>query len=134
MTAGTPQHRGTTKDGHRLRTKTSPRKAAARVGASEVLAVTQASTKVDAVAGTMVNLDSADNAEGVAMEGKEKTQEKKKAQKNGVAARDTKENALEQESVKDFVVTETRLGIAPSLQQSEGEIHKAKNTEANTKI
>ena len=105
MTAGTLQHRGTTKDGHRQRTKTCPRKAATRVGASCVLAVIQASTKVDAVAGTMVNLDSADNAEGVAIEGKEKTQETEKAQKT-VWLCGTQKSALKQESVKDFVVTD----------------------------
>ena len=51
VTAGTPQHRGTTKDPG---TKTSPRKAAVLVGASGVLAEVQASMKADTAAGTVV--------------------------------------------------------------------------------
>ena len=39
-----------------------------------------------------------------------------------MAVRDTKENSSEQECVKDFVVTEKRLGIAPLPQQSEREL------------
>ena len=86
--------------------KANPRKAAVLVGACRVLA------------------DSANNTEGVAMEGKEKTQGREKGtEEGGVAVRDTKENASEQESVKDFVVTEKRLlGIAPPPQQSERQV------------
>ena len=54
MTADTPQNRGTTKDGHHPRTKTSPRKAAFWIEASGVLAIIQASMKADAATGTMV--------------------------------------------------------------------------------
>ena len=45
------------------------------------------------------------------MEGKEKTQGKKqRTEEDGVAVRDTKENASELVSVKDFVVTEKKPG------------------------
>ena len=54
--------------------------------------------------------DSADNTEGVVMEGKEKTQGREKmTEEDGVAVRDSKENSSEQESVKYFVVKEKRL-------------------------
>ena len=54
--------------------------------------------------------DSADNTEGVAVEGKEKTHRSVKGTvEDGVAVRDTKENVSEQESVKDFVAREKRL-------------------------
>ena len=124
MTAGTPQHRGTTKDGHHPEQRPVHEKAAIRVGASGVLAEIQTSTKADAATGTMVkHTNSADNTEGVAMEGKEKTQGRDKGtEKDGVAVRDTKENASEQTSVKDFVVTEKKLSrTAPPPQQPERE-------------
>ena len=47
---------------------------------------------------------------------------KKGTQEDGVAVRDTQENASEQERMINFVVPEKRLGIAPSPQQPEGEL------------
>ena len=53
--------------------------------------------------------DSADNTEGVMLEGREKTQGREKGpEEDGVAVRDAKENASEQESVKDILATEKR--------------------------
>ena len=57
------------------------------------------------------------------VEGKEKTQGMERGTEEvGVAVRDTKENASEQTSVKDFVVREETVGIAPPPQQSEREL------------
>ena len=54
-----------------------------------------------------------------------------------VAVRDTKENASEQESVKDFLVTEKRLWqVHHRLNNRKGSSSSTykKNTEANTKV
>ena len=81
--------------------------------------------------------DSADNTEGVGMEGKGKTQEREKGtEEDGVVVRDTKENASEQTSVKDFVETEKKLWeLHRLLNNRKGSLSSTykKNTEANTK-
>ena len=95
--------------------------------------------KADTATGTMVkNRILQNNTEGVAMEGKEKTQGSGKGtEEEGVAVRDTKENATEQESVKDFVVTEKRLCELHRLlhckKVSLNQTYK-KNSEANSKV
>ena len=54
--------------------------------------------------------DSADNTEGVMLEGRERRPQgrEKGPEEDGVAVRDAKENASEQESVKDILATEKR--------------------------
>ena len=121
MKAGTSQHRGTPKDGVHPRTNTRPRKADILAGASGLLAelLGRHSHWDDGKA-----QDSANDTEGVAVEGKEKTHGKEKGtEEDGVAVRDTKENAPEQESVIYLRGNrEETVGIAPSPQQSEREL------------
>ena len=71
----------------------------------------QASTKAEAVTGTMVKHRIPETTPKVLRwKGKERLKEGEKGtEEDGVAVRDTKENGSEQESVKDFVVTEKRL-------------------------
>ena len=140
MTAATLQHRGITKDGNHPRTKTSPRKAATLAGASGVLAEIQAGTEADTHSywDDGKAQDSADNTEGVAMEGKEKTHGSAEGtEEDGVPVWDTQENASGQESVKDFVVTESRLWelhrFFNNRKGSSSSTHK-KNSEANNKV
>ena len=82
--------------------------------------------------------DSANNTEGVAMEGKEKTQGREKGtEEDGVAVWDTKENASEQERVKGFVVTaKTLWELHRLLNNRKGSLSSTykKNTEANNKV
>ena len=93
--------------------------------------------KADAVTGTMVK-DSANDAEGVAVEGKEKTHGREKGtEEDGVAVHDTKENTSEQENVKYFVATEKKLWeLLRLLNNRKGSLSSTyeKNTEANTKV
>ena len=82
--------------------------------------------------------DFADNTEGVAVEGKDKTHGREKGtEEDGVAVRDTKENASEQESVKDIVATEKKLWelhrLLNNRKESSSSTYK-KNTEANAKV
>ena len=68
--------------------------------------------------------DSADNTEGVVMEGKKTQGREEGKEEDGVVVRDTMENASEQTSVKDSRVNrEETVGIAPSPQQSERELN-----------
>ena len=72
------------------------------------------------------------------MEVKEKTHGKETGtEEDGVAVRDTKENASEQESAKDFVATDKRLWeVHRLLKNRTGSLSSTynKNTEANTKV
>ena len=107
------------KDGHHPRTKTSPRKAAVRAGARGNSSKHEGRRSYW---GDGKAQDSADNTEGVAVEG---------------AVRDTKENASEQKSVTDFVVTEKRLWeLHHLLNNRKGSLSSTykKSTEANTKV
>ena len=82
--------------------------------------------------------DSANNTEGVAMEGKEKTQGREKGtEEDGVPVRDTKENASEQEIVEYFVVTEKRLWELhrlPNNRKCSLSSTYKKNSEVNNKV
>ena len=81
--------------------------------------------------------DSANDTEGVAVEGKEKTHRKEKeTEEDGVIVRDTNENASEQERAKDSWQQKETVGIAPSPQQSERSLSCTykKNNDANAKV
>ena len=70
-------------------------------------------------------------------ERKDSREEKKGTEEDGFAIRDTKENASEQESAKDFEATEKRLWEMHRLFNNRtGSLSSTykKNTEANTKV
>ena len=104
-----------------------------------VLAVIQASMEADTATGTTAKAqDCAYDTEGATLEGKEKIQRREKGTvEDCVAVRDTQESASEQESVKDFAVTEKRLWELHRLLKSRkgnlSSTHK-KNTDANTQV
>ena len=114
-------------------------KAAIRVGASGALAENQASTKADEATGTMVKHRILQTTPKVLRwKGKKRLKKREKGtEEDGVAVRDTKENASEQESVKDIVATEKRLWelhrLLNNRKESLSSTYK-KNTEANTKV
>ena len=138
MIGSTPQHRGTPKDGHHPRTNTRPRKAAILAGASGVLAEIQANRNADAATGTMAKHKILQTTPKVLRwKGKKDSREGKKGiEEDGVAVRDTKENAFEQESAMDFVATEKRPWELHRLfNNRKGSLSSTyKNTEANTKV
>ena len=82
--------------------------------------------------------DSANDSEGVAVEGKEKTHGREKGtEEDGVTVLDTKENTSEQENVEDFVATEKKLwDLHRLLNNRKGNLSSTckKNTKANIKV
>ena len=95
--------------------------------------------KADTATGTMVKHKTlADDTEGVAMEGKEKTHGREEGtEEDCVAVRDTKENASRQESVKHFVATDKILWeLHRLLNNRKGSLSSTnkKNSEANNKV